>query len=84
MRKTMKENMSEYYTTKKVIAELAKEINDMTEREKQRSLKKIVQVELKVDNNFFWTTIAKKMLVSKELRDRIIWALSLDVEGYHC
>jgi hypothetical protein len=80
----MKENNMEYYTAKKVIAELAKEINDMTEKEKQLSLQKIVQVELKVDSNFFWTTIAKKMLVSKELRDRIIWALSSDTEGYHC
>lgn len=84
MRKTMKENNMECYTAEKVIAELAKEINDMTEKEKQLSLNKIVQVESKVDSNFFWTTIAKKMLVSKELRDRIIWALALDVAGYHC
>lgn len=80
----MNEKNSEGYKTEEIIKKLAKEIDNMTEKEKLFSLHRIIQLELIENHNNFWTAIAKKMLVSKELRDRIIWVQSPDMAGYHC
>ncbi len=54
---------------------LAKEIQFMTEEEKQFSLIKIIQAEKDKDKKGFWTKIAKIMLIDKEINEKIIHKL---------
>jgi hypothetical protein len=66
------ENDMEYEEMRDAIYGLAEEIISMTEEEKLFSLKKIVQTELKGNENRFWTSISKKMLVNPELPGKIL------------
>lgn len=66
------ENDMEYAEMVNAIYGLAEEIISMTEEERLFSLKKIVQTELKENQNSFWTLISKKMLVHPELLGKIL------------